>query len=73
MSDQDGFEATFIVETTRTIAWQRLTGTPGETGDGLWLAGFDARAEIIDADEPQRLSVVKRDEPCAGTGFAATR
>jgi hypothetical protein len=60
------FVATFELTTGRPEAWARLTA-PGSTPDVVRLPGFASDAEVVEADEEQRLVARKLEPPCAGT------
>lgn len=71
----DRFEATFVLQVDRDTAWKRLTEHPlesGDTSDAFWLPGFDTRASVTDRSDGEALTVVKDDEPCAGTTIMVT-
>jgi hypothetical protein len=69
MSDET-FEVEFRISLGRTTVWRRLTGK--QSGDELWMPGFDSAATITHADPAAELRVVKKDPPCEGTDIVVT-
>jgi hypothetical protein len=63
---EDGFEATFVVDVPRGVAWSRLVAR-GEHDGRLSLPGFEGDVELADLDDGDRLRGRKAAEPCAGT------
>jgi membrane-associated protease RseP (regulator of RpoE activity) len=62
----DGFEATFVVDVPRGVAWSRLVARGAHDGC-LSLPGFEGDVELADVDDGARLHGRKATEPCAGT------
>ena len=63
---EDGFEATFVVDVPRGVAWSRLVAR-GEQAGRLSLPGFEGDVDVTELDEGARLRGRKVAAPCAGT------
>jgi hypothetical protein len=63
---EDGFEATFVVDVPRGVAWSRLVER-GEHDGYLSLPGFEGDVEVAECDDGARLRGRKATEPCADT------
>jgi hypothetical protein len=75
----DGFEATFVVSTSRARAWELLRGAepvsdvlpPPEPGQ-WWIPAIESAADELEVDSERSLRVRKAHEPCAGTEIVIT-
>jgi len=75
----DGFEATFVVATSRKEAWDRLTaaepavdGLPSARPGQWWIPGIEAPADELEVVPDERLRARKATEPCKGTEIVLT-
>jgi hypothetical protein len=67
-------EKAFDVPSAPAEAWTAIEQLRARSKgpDEWWLPGFECRAAEVGAEPPQRLSVRKLDEPCAGTLITIT-
>jgi hypothetical protein len=70
----DGFEATFVVSTSRAVAWERLTSAaPAMEGIGAaregqwWIPGIEGPAEPIEVRDGALFWGRKAAQPCKNT------
>jgi hypothetical protein len=75
----DGFEATFVVSTTRPDAWQRLRDAtpardwvPGPEPDQWWIPGVEGPGDELEVVHEKRLHVRKAAFPCEGSEIVIT-
>jgi hypothetical protein len=75
----DGFEATFVVATSREDAWKRLaSATPAadwlpQPREGQWwIPCIEGAGDELDVVPEERLHVRKATQPCAGTETVIT-
>jgi hypothetical protein len=70
----DHFEATFVLDIERAVAWSRLLEHPvdSEQAARYWLPGFDAVATVEEQRDGEHLRMTKDDEPCAGSEIMVT-
>ena len=75
----DGFEATFVVSTTRDEAWARLEAAePAAEGLGerrpgqWWIPAIEAPADELEVEPGHRLVTRKAVQPCKGTEIVLT-
>jgi hypothetical protein len=72
----DRYEASFVIDEDPETVWGRLELT--EDGQPLWLTawprmpGFETTGEVVDAEAPERIRVLKHSEPCRDSEILLT-
>ena len=75
----DGFEATFVVATSRDEAWARLAdaapavdGLPARRPSQWWIPAIESPADELEVVDGELLRVRKAVQPCKGTEIVVT-
>jgi hypothetical protein len=78
-SRDDGFEATFVVRTPRTDAWERLSSAapvsdvlPEPRTGQRWMPGFEGASDDVEVVPGHLLRTRKASFPCDGTEIVVT-